>query len=83
MSSTSSGADSSSSESSSEEDKKGKKKKRKTVDMELLDELWPTEDRPTKLRKARGIGGLSMSKLMQLKEQFEKESEKKGMGAAV
>ena len=51
--------------------------------MELLDELWPTEDRPTKLRKARGIGGLSMSKLMQLKEQFEKESEKKGMGAAV
>ena len=83
VSSTSSGADSSSSESSSEEDKKGKKKKRKTVDMELLDELWPTEDRPTKLRKARGIGGLSMSKLMQLKEQFEKESEKKGMGAAV
>ena len=58
-------------------------RKDKMVDLDLLEELWPAEDRPAKLQRKRELKGLSMSKLLKLKEQFEKESEKKGMGAAV
>ena len=81
--SSSSDEEDSSSSNGSGKGRRRTKKKRKTVDMELLEELWPVEDRPLKLQKSKGIGNLSMSKLMRLKEQFEKEAEKKGLGAAV
>ena len=53
------------------------------VDLELLEELWPSEDRPAKLQRKKGLKGLSMSKLMKLKAEFEKEAERKGLGKAV
>jgi len=53
------------------------------VDLDLLEELWPSEDRPRKLQTKEGLRGFSMPKLMEMKQQFEKESERKGLGTAV
>jgi len=80
---------SSSGSSSSSAGKRGEKKKRrsmkkgKKVDWDLLEELWPLEDRPKKLQTKKGVKGQSMSKLMRLKAQFVIENEKKGLGEAV
>ena len=63
--------------------KRASRRSKKLVDLELLEDLWPREDRPKKLQSRKGLVGLSMSELMRLKEQFVKEAEKKGMGSAV
>ena len=79
------GSSSSGDSSSSEGPRRGRsgRRSKKLVDMELLEDLWPREDRPKKLQSKKGLVGLSMSELMRLKEQFVKEAEKKGMGSAV
>ena len=83
-SSSDSSSEDSDSSSSRGKSKRGKKKgKRAELDWELLEELWPLEDRPHRLQSKKGTRGLSMSKLMRLKEQFEKENERKGLGSAV
>lgn len=92
-SSSSSSSDTSSSDSASESDSsasssaknssKKKKGKGKSIDLELLEVLWPREDRPRKLQSKKVLKDLSMTKLMKMKELFEKEQEKKGLGAAI
>lgn len=59
--------------------------KRGKLDWELLEELWPAEDRPKALQSRKSVvkQGLSMAELMDMKEQFMKEQERKGVGAAV
>jgi hypothetical protein len=94
-SSTGGKEDSSSSSDSSSSDKdggdrgrQGKEKKKKKVkkedkDWELLEELWPVEDRPRRLQDREYLSGISVTKMMRLKDQYEKEAEKKGVGSAV
>ena len=84
----------SSSEESEQERKKSKKGKAKKskkgssggrIDWDLLEELWATEDRPRSLQDKKRIKEkkFTMSKLMKMKEHYEKENEKKGLGNAV
>ena len=70
---------------SSDEGTRSSKKKggKKTVDMDLLEELWATEDRLKKLQSRAGLRGYTIPKLMKLKEQFVKETEKKGLGTSI
>jgi hypothetical protein len=91
-SSSSTSSSSSSDSESSGGDSRRKKKKRKdrkkkdkcTIDMDLLEELWPAEDRPAKLRSKKGVAKYKkMSKLLQLKEQFVIERQKKGIGSVL
>lgn len=86
-SSASSGSTSSASQSpssSGEETGKGKKKEKKgKLDMDLLEMIWPREDRPRKLQKARNLAGMSMKQLMKMQELYEKVQAKKGVGSAV
>jgi hypothetical protein len=91
-SSSSSSSSSDSESDSSDESNRKKKKKRKnhkkkskcSIDMDLLEELWPAEDRPAKLRSKRAVAKYKkMSKLMQLKEQFVIERQKKGIGSVL
>ena len=77
---------SSASTSSSSEGEKGSKKKKKggkKLDLDLLEMLWPKEDRPKRLQKKSVIESKSMSTMLRMKDQYTKEMEKKGMGAAV
>jgi hypothetical protein len=55
------------------------------MDWELLEELWPVEDRPPTLQSRKMVQKqkLTIADLMGLKEQFVKEQEKKGVGSAV
>jgi hypothetical protein len=64
--------------------KKGKSK-RVDLDWELLEQLWPVEDRPPALQSQKTVRRqkLTMAEMMGLKDQFEKEQERKGVGAAV
>lgn len=80
-SSSSSSLDSSSSDDYSSPDKK--KLNKKALDMDLLEVLWPREDRPDILQDKKKLKGLSMTKLMKMKELYEKEQTKKGLGTAV
>jgi hypothetical protein len=91
-SSNSSGPSSSSNSevsSSSEEDNRGerskgsKRKRRNDLDLDLLEELWPKEDRPKRLQKKSVLSAMTMTKLMKMKELYEKEQAKKGLGTAV
>jgi hypothetical protein len=63
--------------------KKAKRSRKEDKDWELLEELWPLEDRPRRLQDKQYVSGLSITKMMKLKEQYEKEAEKKGIGSAV
>jgi hypothetical protein len=65
------------------DEKKSKKQKKRDKDWDLLEELWPVEDRPRRLQDRAYVSGLSVTKMMKLKEQYEKEAEKKGVGCAV
>lgn len=88
-SSSSSDSSSESTSSASSEDSLGghktakKKRSGKSVDLDLLEELWATEERPKKLQSKSGLKGYTIPKLMKLKEQFVKESERKGLGTAI
>jgi hypothetical protein len=88
-SSSNSSESDSSSHTSSENDsearsKKSKKKKSgEKLDWELLDDLWPVEDRPRKLQHRKSCSGISMGKMMRMKASFEKEQEKRGLGVAI
>ena len=83
LSTAASGTSDSSSSSSDDGWKKSRKGKRRGVDWELLEDLWPIEDRPRRLKEKRAVKGMSMGQLMRIKEQYEKENEKKGLGSAV
>jgi uncharacterized membrane protein YgcG len=65
------------------EKKAAKKSKKSDKDWELLEELWPVEDRPAKLRDKAYAMGYSLPKLMKLKDEYEKEAAKKGVGSAI
>jgi len=82
---SSSSASTSSSASSERDSKKTKKGGRasKKLDLDLLEMLWPKDDRPKRLQKKSVIEGKSMSIMLRMKDQYAKEMEKKGMGAAV
>jgi len=89
----SSSSSSSSSESSSLSDSssssgsvKGVKKggeKAEEVTWTLLNDIWPLEERPQKLQDKRYVSQLSWQTLMGLQDRYEKEMEKKGVGAAI
>ena len=83
LSTAASSTSDSSSSSSDDGWKKSRKGKRRGVDWELLEDLWPLENRPRRLKEKRAVKGMSMGQLMRIKEQYEKENEKKGLGSAV
>jgi hypothetical protein len=62
-----------------------RRKKISEADWELLEELWPVEERPARLQSRRVVASLnlSMSKLLRMKALYMKEQERKGVGAAV
>ena len=91
-SSSSDSSSSSSSDSSSDSDeqhhkkkksKKARKGKKKGLDLDLLELLWATEDRPAKLQDKKVVMKMSMSKFYKTKELFEKEQARKGIGVSV
>lgn len=95
-SSSSAGSDSDSSDSSSNSSRfssslsedsdsspSRKKRSKKMLDLDLLEVLWPKEDRPDKLQSKSTIKHMSLSKLMKMKEIFDKEQAKRGLGVAV
>lgn len=83
-SSTSSGADSeTSSGSGATKDSKGGGSKTEEATWTLLNDIWPLEERPRKLQDRRYVRKLSWQTLMGLQDRYEKEMEKKGVGAAI
>ena len=86
-SSTSSSGESSSRSSSSEagggkkRKQKGKRKKR-DVNWDLINEMWPINNRPKHLQRRSVVKKMELGQLMRFKEHFEKEAERKGLGAA-
>ena len=77
---SSSSSDSSSSGGKSKKSKKNRKGK--MLDLDLLEILWPKEDRPRKLQSKKVVQTMSMSKILKMKELYNKEMEKKGLGTA-
>jgi hypothetical protein len=62
----------------------GKKSKRKrNVDWELMEDMWPEEDRPKKLRSRKFVESITIDQFFKYKEHYEKEAERKGLGSAV
>ena len=62
----------------------GGSRKRKEADTwDLLNDIWPMEERPRKLQDKRYVGKLSWPTLMALQDRYEKEAEKKGVGSAI
>ena len=45
--------------------------------------MWPRDQRPKHLQSKEIVNSLSLGKLLQYKEHYEKEAEKKGLGSAV
>ena len=87
-SSTGSDEETSSPGSSGEESKKrkkGKKKKKDTAsgNWEIMGKFWALEDRPAHLRIKKEVEKMSLGRLMKLKDLYEKEAEKKGIGSAI
>jgi hypothetical protein len=64
---------------------KGRKKKEKgKLDLDLLEELWPVEDRPATLRSNKAVMKYKkMSRLLRMRDLFMKEQERKGVGVAL
>jgi hypothetical protein len=52
------------------------------VNWDLINEMWPIANRPRHLQKRRVVERMELGQLMKFKEHFEKEAEKKGLGAA-
>ena len=50
---------------------------------ELLKDVWPINARPKKLRQRQHVDGLSWETLTALQTRYEKEAERKGVGAAI
>ena len=48
-----------------------------------MNEMWPRDQRPKHLQSKEIVNSLSLGKLLQYKEHYEKEAEKKGLGSAV
>ena len=44
--------------------KEKKKGTRKSVDWELLEDLWPIEDRPRRLKERKAVRGMSMGQVI-------------------
>ena len=82
--SSSSSSEESSSSSSSRERKRMKKKVSKDkVNWDLMYEMGPRDQRPKHLQSRKIVNSLSLGKLLQYKEHYEKEAERKGLGSAV
>jgi hypothetical protein len=85
--STSSSSDETDSQEDSSGEERGKKAKKKKgkgseVHWDLINEMWPLESRPKHLQKKKVVEKMELGELMKFKEHFEKEAEKKGLGAA-
>ena len=66
--------------------KKGRKKKKKETasgNWEIMGKFWALEDRPAHLRRKKEVEKMSLGRLMKLKDLYEKEAEKKGIGSAI
>jgi len=61
----------------------GSKKRKMHATWDLLNDIWPLEERPRKLQDKRYVGRLSWPTLMALQDRYEKEAEKKGVGSAI
>jgi hypothetical protein len=72
-------------QSSSDESSRSRKKKsgKSKLDWDLMDKLWPIEDRPTELQSRKVASKYGMDKMLKMKANFVKEMEKKGLGVAV
>ena len=89
----SSGADSSGEESdnssSSETGRRLRRSKKKSgpdngsAHWQLVNEMWSFEDRPKLLQDKKRVESMTIAEISQFKAHFEKEEEKKGVGAAV
>ena len=86
-SSNSSRSSSSSSRSSTEGEATSRRKKqgkqKNTLNWDLINETWPKEQRPKHLQSKKVVSSISLGKLLQYKEHYEREAEKKGLGEAI
>jgi len=48
-----------------------------------LKDIWAMEDRPAHMKKKEGIKDMSITEIIQYKEHYEKEAEKRGIGGAI
>ena len=63
--------------------KKKEKEQGSAGNWEIMSKVWPMETRPAHLRVKKVVEKTSLSRLIKLKELYEKEAEKKGVGAAI
>jgi len=78
-------------DSSSAEQAKSRRKKKKrssstgagSSHWQLVNEMWSFESRPKLLQDKKRVEGMTIAEISQFKAHFEKEEEKKGVGAAV
>ena len=68
--------------SSEKKRKRGKKAKQESI-WERLKDIWAMEDRPVHMKKKEGIADMSIAEIIQYKEHYEKEAEKRGVGGAI
>ena len=54
-----------------------------TAHWQLVNEMWAFESRPTLLQDRRRVESMTIAEISQFKAHYEKEEEKKGVGAAV
>jgi len=62
--------------------KRGRKSKQNSI-WDRLKDIWAMEDRPAHMRKKGGIKDMSITDIIQYKEHYEKEAEKRGVGGAI
>jgi len=77
---------SSSSESSRDERRKKKKKKSKEEDdihWDLVNDMWPLEQRPARLQSRKVVCRMKLKTIQDYKTHFEKEEENKGTSASI
>ena len=80
---SSSSSDSSAVSSDSGKGHREGKKKAKQGKWGILNDIWPLERRPRKLQDRKYVEQLSWGTLSALQDRYEKEAERKGVGAAI
>ena len=82
-SSTSEPAESDPGSSSSSSGSSPSKRKASSSIWEKLKDIWSMESRPSHMRHRSGIQDMTLSEIMKYKEHYEREAQKRGMGAAI
>jgi len=76
-------SESSSSEDEPERKRKKKKARSKNVTWDLINEMWPINERPAQLQNKKIVQRMEVGDVLEIKRCMEEEGKKSGMGTAV